>query len=288
MELGHTPWKCSAALGHGRLRGLRVAFTAPGSYAPRLEQALDREGAATVSCPTIAVERTPHTQSSVRRAVSALHTYSCIAFTSRSGIASIAHALGEVRLSGCAELVVGALGKDAELIQELDLFKEHREQQRLTVVVPRVATPDALVEELGDGAGRRLLCPVPYACGGLSEPDVVPNFVAALQRHGWDVERLDAYATSWTGSASVTPLLAGAVDALVFTSTAEVEGLLMALHAHHLTIASLWPCVLVAFGPVTARGAKRLGVDVDVVGHRFNSFTDLADLLVSHFRKRLD
>ncbi|EFJ37122.1 hypothetical protein SELMODRAFT_403240 [Selaginella moellendorffii] len=206
----------------------------------------------------------------------------------QSGIASIAHALGEVRLSGCAELVVGALGKDAELIQELDLFKEHREQQRLTVVVPRVATPDALVEELGDGAGRRLLCPVPYACGGLSEPDVVPNFVAALQRHGWDVERLDAYATSWTGSASVTPLLAGAVDALVFTSTAEVEGLLMALHAHHLTIASLWPCVLVAFGPVTARGAKRLGVDVDVVGHRFNSFTDLADLLVSHFRKRLD
>ena len=46
------------------------------------------------------------------------------------------------------------------------------------------ASTQGLVEELqsrGEAAGARVLCPVPLVTGGLTEPQVVPRFLASLQ-----------------------------------------------------------------------------------------------------------
>ena len=49
------------------------------------------------------------------------------------------------------------------------------------MICPDIATPQALVQELGDGQGRSILCPVPKVMG-LREPDVVPSFWQPLKK----------------------------------------------------------------------------------------------------------
>lgn len=74
------------------------------------------------------------------------------------------------------------------------------------------------------------------------------------------------------------------LDAIVFTSTAEVEGLLKSLSEFYgldwAMVRRRWPeLVVAAHGPVTAAGAERLGVSVDVVSSRFDSFDGVVDAL---------
>jgi uroporphyrinogen-III synthase len=64
--------------------------------------------------------------------------------------------------------------------------------------------------------------------GGLIEPAVVPRFLQALQDAGASPVRVDAYLTQ-QGTApegaqhELDLIRAGAVDAIVFTSTAEAQ-----------------------------------------------------------------
>ena len=75
----------------------------------------------------------------------------------------------------------------------------------------------------------------------------------------------------------------GDVAALVFTSTAEVEGFLKSLRelgTEWRELRARAPAMVVAaHGPVTQAGAERLGVKVDVVGQRFDSFHGVVDAL---------
>lgn len=176
-----------------------------------------------------------------------------------------------------------ALGKDAELLLELDMVGDIR--KHVTMVVPSVATPQALVEELGDGHGRSILCPVP-SVEGLEEPSVVPDFLEALLARGWRPTRLNAYATRWVGEECARPLLPlQNLDALVFTSTAEVEGMLKSLKVLGITtVRSGTKPVIAAHGPVTAAGAARLGIQVDVVSKNFHSFNGIIDALYLYWK----
>lgn len=134
---------------------------------------------------------------------------------------------------------------------------------------------------LGLGGGRRVLCPVPLVVG-LEEPPVVPEFLAALEASGWAPVRVPAYETKWAGPACAAALLrAGGVDAIVFTSTAEVEGLVKGLEGMGLgwgEVRRRWPGIVVAaHGLVTASGAAAAGVEVEVVGKRFGSFEGVVE-----------
>lgn len=153
------------------------------------------------------------------------------------------------------------------------------------------------MEELGYGCGRRVLCPVP-AVVGLEEPPVVPDFLRKLAWNGWVAVRVDAYETRWAGRDCAGEVVAMAVegirvlDAVVFTSTAEVEGLLKGLGEHGLDwgrVKGRWPeLVVAAHGPVTAAGAERWGLGVDVVGERFGSFEGVVDALALRWNESLE
>lgn len=151
--------------------------------------------------------------------------------------------------------------------------------ERIRVLVPPVATPSGLVESLGIGGGRRVLCPVP-AVVELEEPPVVPNFIEELRGGGWVPVRVNAYETRWAGRLCGERIVKraeeGRLDVVVFTSSAEVEGLLKSFKEMGLDFEGLkemCPRLIVAsHGPVTKAGAERLGVKVDVVSSKFDSF----------------
>lgn len=283
------------------LPGRRVAFTTPPSYAGRLTRLLDLRGATPLPVPTVVVEPTPATLAALGlylpftgNAAAApsrdtLDSFSALAFTSRTGISAFALALsgaGRPPLADSGEVfTVCALGRDAELLDEGGfLSKLCRNAGRVRVLVPEIASPAGLVASLGYGSGRRVLCPVPEVVG-LAEPPVVPDFLRGLEASGWDAVRVPAYETRWAGPrcGEVLVGLDGPLDAVVFTSTAEVEGLLMGLDSvgwEWGRVRQRWPEMLVAaHGPVTAEGAERMGVRVDVVGSRFSSFDGVLDKL---------
>ncbi|KAF8780950.1 hypothetical protein HU200_000915 [Digitaria exilis] len=282
------------------LAGRRVAFTTPqtgggGAYGGRLGSLLRQRGARPVPVSTIAVE--PHDPDRLRHFLlpGALDHFAALAFTSRSGISAFAGALPSSHrpLSDASALpfTVAALGSDADLLDGAFLSRLCGDAgaTRVTVLVPDVPTPAGLVEALGSGSGRRVLCPVPDVVG-LREPPVVPDFLAGLEAAGWVAVRAPAYTTSWAGPGCAEALVdpdAATPDAVVFTSTAEVEGLLKGLDAVGWSWARLrarWPgMVVAAHGPVTADGARSLGVEVDVVSARFSSFHGVVDALAITF-----
>lgn len=153
--------------------------------------------------------------------------------------------------------------------------------------MPATATPSGLVAVLGAGDGRKVLCPVPLVVG-LEEPPVVPGFLRELWACGWVPVRVEAYETRWAGPMCAEGIVRASeerdrLDAVVFTSSAEVEGLLKSLSEFGLGFGDLRRrspgLVVAAHGPVTAAGAERLGVEVDVVSSKFDSFDGVVDVL---------
>lgn len=138
-----------------------------------------------------------------------------------------------------------------------------------------------------------MLCPVPLVLG-LEEPPVVPVFLSDLAKMGWTAVRVNGYETRWAGPRCAEEVVRKTegecgLDALVFTSTAEVEGLLKSLKELGLNwdmMRMRCPRLLVAaHGPVTASGAKRLGVGIDVVSSRFDSFDGVVDALAYRWNR---
>lgn len=182
--------------------------------------------------------------------------------------------------------LVSALGRDVDLLHEIGLIdKLCPNPNRIRLLIPEVASPSGLVEAIGEGFGRRALCPVPDVVN-LEEPSVVPEFLKELETGGWAPVRVSAYETRWAGLGCVEDLVSGKcgdMDAFVFTSTAEVEGLVKGLEVLGWSWSALrkrWPeMVVAAHGPVTAKGAERFGVVVDVVSSSFSSFDGVLDAL---------
>ncbi|XP_057432704.1 uncharacterized protein LOC130725502 [Lotus japonicus] len=262
-----------------------VAFTTPPNYAARLSHLLTVNAFKPLWCPTLIIQPTPSNLTPF------LDPFSAIAFTSRTAIQSFIHAtepLPQPPLSPDGPtFTVAALGKDAELLDRDFLSRICARPDRVSVLVPPTATPSSLTEALGPGGGREVLCPVP-AVVGVEEPPVVPGFLRELRAGGWVPVRVEAYETRWAGPRCAEGIVRrseeeGGLDAVVFTSSAEVEGLLKSLQEFGLGFEDLRRrspgLVVAAHGPVTAAGAERLGVEVDVVSSKFDSFDGVVDVL---------
>lgn len=291
-------------------RNCVIAFTTPQNYAARLSQLIQLKGWTPLWCPTVIVESTQQTISSIHRYLnypanntnepkSFLEEFSALAFTSRTGITAFSEALSMNPTPPLTPngdiLTVSALGKDAELLDQDFIGKICGNPERIRILVPPIATPSGLVEALGLGQGRKVLCPVPLVIG-LEEPPVVPKFLEDLSKRGWIPVRLNAYETRWAGAKCALDVVTKSeeecgFDAIVFTSTGEVEGLLKSLKEFGLDwsmVRRRCPrMVVAAHGPVTAAGAESLGVGIDVVSSNFGSFDGVVDAL-SHKWKSLE
>ncbi|XP_058073301.1 uncharacterized protein LOC131222296 isoform X3 [Magnolia sinica] len=271
----------------------RIAFTTPLTYARRLGHLLQLHGSNPLWCPTIVVEPTPRTKTSIKPYLQnpLLNSFSAIAFTSRTGISAFSESLSETETSPLSEtgdtFTISALGKDAELIDQGFISKLCKNPDRIRVLIPPISTPEGMAASLGTGSGRRILCPSPLVID-LDEPPVIPDFLRVLTSKGWVPVKVPVYETRWAGPTCGTALMEEEVlDAIVFTSTGEVEGLLKSLRELGFDWGMMrkrWPGLVVAtHGPVTASGAESLGVGVDVVSSRFGSFDGVVDALAARW-----
>ncbi|CAG9466575.1 unnamed protein product [Pedinophyceae sp. YPF-701] len=277
------------------LDGRRIAVTSPRQYAGGLSQRLVDAGARPIWTPTIEIrgltERgaVEELDGGARALLSGAYTH--VLFSSKNGVYALMAHLEDLcgtpeaaarALSASAS--VWALGADGEVARALGVEP---------CEVPPEASTQGLVRELvarGEADGARALVPVPTVAGGLREPPVVPRFMAALEAAGVHAHRVPAYETvlADAGDCAVElrMLEEGDVAAVVFTSTAEAQGLAAHFGGAAAAARALerGGVVIAAHGPYTARGVREtLGLDVPVVGVDYSSFQGVTDALCAHF-----
>lgn len=185
-------------------------------------------------------------------------------FSSRNGIeATLSQA---VALAGSQKEAAALLSASGAKMYALGADAAVVHQWGLACEMPAEASTQGLARHLaetGEAQGSRALCPVPLVCGGLEEPDVVPKFMRALSERGVDAERVNAYLTrpglSHEQCSHERELfLSGLVDSVIFSSTAEAQGLARCLGVDVIERAVQGgSTVLAAHGPYTAKGVER-------------------------------
>jgi len=226
----------------GPLAGKVVLVTRPRDQAEVLVGELERLGATAIVAPTI--EIVPVRSAELTNALHGLAAgaFAWISLTSRATVDVLASQLepGEVqaRVAAVGEGTAAAFRRWAG--REPDL-------------VPRTFTTAALAHAFPRGHGR-VLC---------ARADVSPQgFEEALAAKGWTPLRVDAYRTKmpeWLPIGAREALARGTVDAITFTSASSVRGF-----ANAVSDVRGDPKI-VCIGPVTAREARALGLDVAAV-----------------------
>lgn len=259
------------------LFGRRVLVTAPRSYAPRFAAAILAHGGLPILMPAIETTLLDD-YTALDACLRQRETFDWIAFTSRNGIEALLYrceqlGLPPTALNACR---LAAIGKDAERLAELGLRVD---------LTPREPSPRGIVMALAaldTGRGAAILVPAPLV-EGVPEPDVIPTFVADLQRCGMRVTRAPAYRTRALDGARYAPELAllrqGAIDAIAFSSAAEIAAFLAMVNAPQ----DYGHCAICCFGPYTARHARQMGLPPGVVAEDFGSFEGFATAIARHF-----
>ncbi len=260
------------------LHAKRILVTAPRLYAARLSEKIIGQGGLPIIMPTIETCRL-ETTPDLDRALHNLSTFDWIAFTSRTGIDAVWHRAQQLGIP--PEMIqhskICAIGKDADRLRELGLRVD---------LVPLDPSPAGIVAELATVPGieaQRILVPAPEV-KGVPEPNVMPNFVADLGQLGLAVTQVPAYITQSLDAGFYGVELGlirhGMVDAIAFTSTAEVSALLQMIDAQTI----MRQCAIACFGPYTATNAQQLGLSVDVVAIDYSSFAGFVAAISQFFQ----
>ncbi|MFQ3662778.1 MAG: uroporphyrinogen-III synthase [Chloroflexaceae bacterium] len=259
------------------LFGRRVLVTAPRTYAPRFAAAILAQGGLPILMPTIEITLLDD-YAALDACLRQCASFDWIAFTSRNGIEALLHRCEQLGLPPTALNAsrLAAIGKDAERLAELGLRVD---------LIPQEPSPRGIVAGLAAiaaGSAATILVPAPVV-EGAPEPDVMPTFVADLQRLGMQVTRVPAYRTRILDKARYEPELAlirqGAIDAIAFSSSAEITSFLaMVNHPQDYD-----RCAICCFGPYTAAYARRVGLPPAVVAEDFSSFDGFAAAIARHF-----
>jgi uroporphyrinogen-III synthase len=309
----------------------RVLFTAPRSYAGALGGRLLDAGADVVWIPGVRTQRLEADSAHAAALDAALEglvaagrggappPYAAVLFTSRAGVDAVLERLGvlagaddplspraaRVAAGGAALAASGvpcwALGADAGALAAAGVPSVH---------TPAAASTAGLVDALREQGpwppGTTFLAPVPAVGGGLAEPPVVPAFLAGLAAlpGAPAVVAPPAYATlpgleAGRAAAVRADLDAGRLDAVVFSSTAEAQGLAAALGRAPADAAADGAAalraavaarrvVLAAHGPTTAAGVADAlgGCEVGIVSADYSSFAGVVTALEEAWRER--
>lgn len=227
-----------------------------------LSQRLRAFGAIPVEFPVIAFEP-PEPGGDLDRALSNLQRYDWIMFTSANGVHFVVERMRALGLKPEAlmELRIGAIGPaTAAWLERYGLRSDF---------VPSEFVAEAVVEQIGDVAGRRILLPrADIAREALPE---------GLRRRGADVEQVVAYRTvAGRPDENLAPLLRERrIDAVTFTSSSTVRNFFTVLEqmglAREETLRLLDGVIVAAIGPITARTARDLGLRISIEAEQYTT-----------------
>ncbi|MDZ7957482.1 MAG: uroporphyrinogen-III synthase [Aulosira sp. DedQUE10] len=262
------------------LYGKRILVTAPRNYASRLSEAIIKQGGLPLLMPTIETSILKD-YAELDAVLKQIDEFDWIAFTSRNGINAFFQRLNVlgIPISALQKCQLSAIGKDAELLSTLAGRVD---------IIPAESSPLGIVTELSkiiDINNQKILVPVPEVTG-IPEPNVVPDFIADLQRLGMQVTRVPTYITRCLDkniyAVELNLLRQGMIDVIAFSSTAEIESFLTMINSKSDYQNSIVAC----FGPYTAANAEKLSVDVSILSQDYSSFMGFADAIAQFFQQQ--
>ncbi|PYP11981.1 MAG: hypothetical protein DMD56_05315 [Gemmatimonadetes bacterium] len=252
------------------LAGRRIAVTRAREQAAELVRELEALGAQVVVAPTIRIS--PLTDlAALRAALTRNPPYDWIVFTSQNAVHVVCDRLPEWQLAprDVARAAVAAIGPaTAEALVRRGVVPD---------LVPDRFVAEAVVTALaaqGDVRGKTVL--LPRARGAR---DALPDGLRAL---GARVDVIPVYETiQATGDASglAAEILAGAIDAITFTSSSTVRGFVESVGR---PVAASGRFAAAVIGPVTAGTARELGIAVAVEAAEY-TVAGLVEALVRYF-----
>jgi uroporphyrinogen-III synthase len=248
-----------------------VLVTRPEEQADDLVARLRELGAEPVICPTIQIAP-PASLAPLDAAVERLASYDWVIFTSVNGVRyfferMVALGYGSERL---AERRLAAIGPATAAA-----LAEHGLEVSF---VPRQYVAEAIVAEIGDVAGQRILLP---------RADIARKALAeGLHAKGAQVDEVTAYTTvAATGAADNLP--AEPVDIATFTSPSTVRNFASLVETRGQSAADfLAGARIVCIGPITARAAAGEGLQVDMVAAE-HTVPGLLAAIVEHYGQRM-
>lgn len=238
------------------LAGRRVVVTRPQDQAGEFCRRLQALGAEPVLFPVIAI-RPPEAGGPLDQAIARLEAYDWVVFTSVNGVESFWERLVEIKALSNKEgadkpalrgkvVAIGPATAHALLERGFPVY-----------LIPAEYRAEAILDEIGDVAGQRILLP---------RADIArPLLRDGLRARGAHVDEVAAYSTAQgqPSPAAFEALQAG-VDVVTFTSSSTVRNFVT------LTRGLDYGRPLVAcIGPVTAATADELGLRVDVIAEEY-------------------
>ncbi len=253
------------------LFGLRVLITRPRDKAAQMAARLRDLGADPFIFPTIAI-RPPESWAALDEAVVGLSTYDWVIFTSSNGVRFFWDRL--MRAGGDARSFAGARLAAIGPVTAQELGARGLRPE----LVPKQYVAEAILEEIGDVAGKRILVPRADIAG--------PLLIEGLHAAGAHVDEVTAYRTLPADAAKsedVRSMLSdGEIDILTFTSSSTVRNFVGALEPlPQLSGVAVVGCI----GPVTAQTARELGLPVHVTAAE-HTVDGLLNALVEHCSTR--
>ncbi|MFN8470995.1 MAG: uroporphyrinogen-III synthase [Anaerolineae bacterium] len=242
----------------------RVLVTRPAAQAQSFIAALQRLGAHVIAFPTIEIAP-PATWEPLDAALRRLDSYDWAIFTSVNGVRFFRERLEAAGQSTAmlARRRVAAIGPaTARAIKALGVEVD---------IIPDEYVAEAVVEALGDVAGKRILLP--------RAAEAREVLAATLRERGAAVDEIAAYQTlpGRPEPQSLAELDAG-IDVATFTSSSTVRNffaLLGEAKARDVLSHALVACI----GPITARTASEYGVAAQVVADVYTT-EGLVDAIV--------
>ncbi|WP_414587299.1 uroporphyrinogen-III synthase [Scytonema sp. PCC 10023] len=267
------------------LHGKRIIVTAPRNYAVRLSEQLINQGGLPILMPTIETCLLENF-TELDAALQQIDTFDWIAFTSRNGIEAFFQRLKDLGLNlfSLTNCLFCAIGTDAERLAAFGIKAD---------LIPTQPSPAGIITELAkipNIAQQSVLVPVPEVVG-VPEPDVIPNFIAGLEKLGMKVTCVPTYRTRCLDKniyeVELNLIRQGKIDVIAFSSTVEVAAFLQMVDAksnyEHCAISPRLDATRIAcFGPYTAANAQKLGLNVSIVAQDYSSFAGFAEA-IAHF-----
>jgi uroporphyrinogen-III synthase len=247
---------------HLPLSGRRIAITRPAAQSRALIAQLQALGAEPLVCPAIAIAPLAD-YSALDSAIACLTEYNWLIITSVNGVHTLLARMAELGADQAAlqGLKIGAIGPaTAQALAKYSLRAEF---------MPSAYVAEAILAEIGDVAGQRILLP---------RADIARELLAiGLRERGAQVDEIAAYRTvPGDGAAELAKhIQAGAVDAITFTSSSTVRYTLDGLEQigiqRQKAVTLLNQTATVCIGPITAATARAEGLRVDAVAQQFTS-----------------
>ena len=255
---------------NGPLFGKRVLITRTRAQASALSEVLSQKGAQPIELPTIEIQ--PYEDyTHLDEALKSLHEYDWATFSSANAVDVVFDRLRAIGLDARAMhgVLIAAIGPAT--------------RRRLNVrgirsdFVPSTFVAESVVDELKPFGmnGKRVLLPQAEIAR-----DVLRNGLTGL---GASVDAIPVYRTVTPSNSAerLQKILSDSIDIATFSSSSTVTNLVELLDGN---TSALKGATIACIGPVTAKRAEELGLEVDIVASE-HTIAGLIEAVESHFEE---